>query len=214
MEGKESKPSNTQSCVVSTPDEGGILYSKATTIIEGRKGFTEVWLSDSTTIWHLTSHREWFHQYEPISGGSMYIGNDHAFEIFGVDSIKVNMDDGVICLIPDIQHVKGLNKNLLSMGQLDDHEYEFHAKGGVMKVIRGALVVMKPEKIAINLYMMHGRTYQEVETSVVNSREELIMRWHYKLGHMKEKGLTILFDQKLLPRLKTLSLPFCEHCYQ
>ena len=50
MEGKESKPSNTQSCVVSTPDEGGILYSKATTIIEGRKGFTEVWLIDSTTI--------------------------------------------------------------------------------------------------------------------------------------------------------------------
>ena len=73
-------------------------------------------------------------------------------------------------------------------------------------------MVMKVEKIAINLYMMHGRTYQEVETSVVNSREELTMMWHYKLGHMQERGLTILFDQKLLPRLKTVSLPFYEHC--
>ena len=29
---------------------------------------------------------------------------------------------------------------------------------------------------------------------------------------MLEKGLKILFDQKLLLGLKTVNLPFCEHC--
>ena len=91
----------------------------------------------------MTSHREWFHQYEPILGGSVYMGNDHTLEIVGVGSIKVKMDGGVIHTIPEVRHVTGSKKNLLSMEQLDDLGYEFHAKRGIMKVIKGAFVVMK-----------------------------------------------------------------------
>ena len=45
-----------------------------------------------------------------------------------------------------------------------------------MKVIKGALVVMKTKKIIANLYTLHRRTYKEMETSVTNSIEELTMR--------------------------------------
>jgi len=38
------------------------------------------------------------------------------------------------------------------------------------------------------------------------------MMWQQKLDHMSEKGLKILSDQKLLPRLTKVTLPFCEHC--
>jgi hypothetical protein len=38
------------------------------------------------------------------------------------------------------------------------------------------------------------------------------MMWHQKLGHMSEKGLKVLSDQKLLPGLIKVTLPFCEHC--
>ncbi|KAH9707030.1 Integrase catalytic domain-containing protein [Citrus sinensis] len=38
------------------------------------------------------------------------------------------------------------------------------------------------------------------------------MMWHLKLGHMSEQGLKILSERKLLPGLKSVSLPFCEHC--
>ena len=102
--------------------------------------------------------------------------NDHAWEIVDVGSIKVQMNDGVIRVILDIQHVKGLKKNMLSMGQPDDLGYEFHAKRGIMTVIRGALVVIKTKKIVANLYTLHRRTYKEMETSVTNSIEELTMR--------------------------------------
>ena len=78
MKGKKFVSSNTQSYVASTIDEGKILYNKATTIAESRKRFPEVWLINSTIIWYMTFHREWFHQYEPISRGSMYMGNYHA----------------------------------------------------------------------------------------------------------------------------------------
>ena len=36
--------------------------------------------------------------------------------------------------------------------------------------------------------------------------------WHLKLSHMSEQGLKILSERKLLPGLKLVSLPFCEHC--
>ena len=107
--------------------------------------------------------------------------------------------------------MKALKKNLLLMGQLDDLGYEFHAKEGIMNVIKGVLMVIKVEKIVANLYMLHKKTYQEVETFVANSREKLTTRWHRKLGHMLENGLKILFDKKLLPGLKIISLPFYEH---
>jgi len=36
--------------------------------------------------------------------------------------------------------------------------------------------------------------------------------WHQKLGHMSECGLKILVERNLLLGLKSVNLPFCEHC--
>ena len=49
-------------------------------------------------------------------------------------------------------------------------------KRGIMKVIKGVLVVIKVEKIVANLYMLHEKTYQEVRTFVGNFGEELPLR--------------------------------------
>ena len=68
----------------------------------------------------MTSRREWFHQYEPVSRGLVYMGDNHALEIVGIGTIKIKMYDGIICTIQGVRHVTGLKKNLLSLGQLDD----------------------------------------------------------------------------------------------
>ena len=71
---------------------------------------------------------------------------------------------------------------------------------------------MKAEKIGANLFMLKGETLQEADACVTSNGEESTMMWHLKLGHMSGQGLKILFEQKLLPGLKSVSLPFCEHC--
>nr|XP_048330564.1 uncharacterized mitochondrial protein AtMg00300-like [Ziziphus jujuba var. spinosa] len=110
--------------------------------------------------------------------------------------------------------MKGLKKNLLSLGQLDNRGCKNHIQDGIMKIVKGALVVMKAEKIAANLCMLKGETLQEGEASTASasSPEESTMMWYRKLGHMSERGLKILAEQKLLPGLKKVSLPFCERC--
>ena len=48
------------------------------------------------------------------------MGNDHALEIVGIGTIKLKMYDDIIHTIQKVRHMKGLKKNLLSLGQLDD----------------------------------------------------------------------------------------------
>jgi len=110
---KLSKP---QGCVASTLEDGEVLYSEVATISKDRKEFSEVWLMDSGATWHITPNRDWFHTYEPISEGSLFIGNDHALEIAGICTIKLKMYDCSIHTISGVRHVKGLKKNILSVG--------------------------------------------------------------------------------------------------
>ncbi|KAL4376081.1 hypothetical protein GQ457_02G039440 [Hibiscus cannabinus] len=177
------KNSNPQGNIANTSDDGDVLCCEASTAMEGRKRFADIWLIDSGATYHMTSRREWFHNYEPISGGSMYSCNDHALEIVGVVTIKLKMYDGTIKIVRDVRYV-------------------FH----------GALVVMKGEKIAANLYMLKGETLQEAEASVASCSSDSVMLWHQKLGHMSEQGMKVLVEQKLIPGLTKVSLPFCEHC--
>ena len=71
---------------------------------------------------------------------------------------------------------------------------------------------MKAKKIDANLFMLKGETLQEADACVTSNEEESAMMWHLKFSHMSEQSLKILFKRKLLPRLKLVNLPFCEHC--
>ncbi|GJS97043.1 gag-pol polyprotein [Tanacetum coccineum] len=70
-----------------------------------------------------------------------------------------------------------------------------------MKIIKGALILMKGEKVAENLYQMKGEIMQEAEASVVSHSpsHKAIITWHQKLGHMSEQGMKILVEKNLLP---------------
>ena len=142
----------------------------------------------------------------------MYSCNDHALEIIGVGTIKLKMYDVTIKVVRDVRHVKGLKKNLLSYGLLDNNASKIETRKGIMKVFHGALVVLKGEKITANLYMLKGETLLEAEASVASCSSDSAMLWHKKLGHMSEQGMKVLVEQKLLPGLTKVSLTLCEHC--
>ena len=89
------------------------------------------------------------------------MGDDHVLKIAGIGTIKLKMYDGTIRTIQEVRHVKDLKKNLLSLGQLDSSGCKTHVHDGVMKIVKGVLVLMKAEKIVANLYMLKGETQQE-----------------------------------------------------
>ncbi|KAA0025121.1 polyprotein [Cucumis melo var. makuwa] len=117
----------------------------------------------------MTYRGEWFHNYKPVSGGSVFACNDHALKIFDIGTIKLKLHDNTVCTIQQVRHVEGLKKNLLSLGQLDDLDCKVVVEKRLMKVIQGALVLMKGRKVDANLYMLEGEILQEGQASVASS---------------------------------------------
>ncbi|GJV82539.1 gag-pol polyprotein [Tanacetum coccineum] len=96
------------------------------------------------------------------------------------------MHDGTVHTIWDVRHVEGLKKNLLSLGQLDDLGCKVEIQNKIMKIIKGALVLMKGEKVAANLYQLKGQIMEEAEALVTSHSpsQRVAITWHQKLGHI------------------------------
>ncbi|GJR27872.1 gag-pol polyprotein [Tanacetum coccineum] len=98
-------------------------------------------------------------------------------------------------------------------GQLDDLGCKVKIQYKIMKIIKGALILMRGEKVAANLYQLKGDIIEEAEALVVlhSLSHKVAVTWHQKLRYMSEQGMKILMDMKLIPDLTKVSLPFCEH---
>ena len=157
----------------------------------------------------MTSQKEWFYKYEPISREFVYMGDDHALKIVGIGTIKIKIFDGTVCTIED---AKGLKKNILYLGQIDSYWCKTHVENGIIKIARGALVLMKGGRsVLINSYLKNKHLIN-VDAFVASNIEDSTMMWHFKLGHMLEQDLKILSEWKLLLKLKSVNLPFCKYC--
>jgi len=78
-------------------------------------------------------------------------------------------------------------------------------------VSKGILVVMKATNIG-NLYKLEGRTQINEVVMVSKEENEATHLWHQILGHMREKGLKVPINHKLLPYLKSFYLNFRKQC--
>ena len=55
-------------------------------------------------------------------------------------------------MLGDVRYAPKLERNLVSLGRLETKRCTFKASGGVIKVIRGSLVLMKGKQSESNLF--------------------------------------------------------------
>jgi hypothetical protein len=156
------------------------------------------WLLDSGASNHMCLHRHWFITYQSIYDGIVYMGNDISCKVVGIVIFQIKMFDGSIKILTDVRHVPELRKNLISLGVLDIRGYKSIVQGGVMKFYKGILLVMKEQKVG-NLFLLEGRTELGHAIVVSENDSDSIRMLHQRLGHMRERGLKVLSDRKLLP---------------
>jgi hypothetical protein len=169
------------------------------------------WLLDFGASSHMCLHRNWFSTYQSIDDGVVFMGNDFSCKIVGVGSIWIKMHDGSVTTLIDVRHVPELINNLISLGVLYSVGYKCTTQGGVLKVSKDILVVMKAKRIR-NLYQLEGRIEVNQEVVAYEDASDSVRLWHQHLGHMSEKGLKVLVDRKSLPSLKFLNLNLCKYC--
>lgn len=67
------------------------------------------------------------------------------------------MFDGMVRTLKDVRHVADLKTSLISLGRLDSNGFTFNAKGGALRVVKGAMIVLKG-KMQRTLYSLVGST--------------------------------------------------------
>ncbi|KAK2981465.1 hypothetical protein RJ640_017487 [Escallonia rubra] len=84
---------------------------------------------------------------------------------------------------------------------------------GVMRIMKGALVVMKGLK-QNSLYLLQGSTVSGAAASTSSSVIDFdtTKLWHMPLGPMSESGMDVLSKKGFLGSKKIGKLDFCEHC--
>ncbi|KAG9442249.1 hypothetical protein H6P81_018103 [Aristolochia fimbriata] len=141
------------------------------------------------------------------------MANNSTCRAIGKGSVLLKMHDGVIRTLTDVRYVPDLKRNLISLGTLDSIGCRYSAEGGVMKISRGALTVMKGKKIG-TLHVLDGSTVtgSVVVASSSMKESDTTKLWHMRLGHMSERGLNLLSKRGLLCGQSTGKMDFCEHC--
>ena len=141
----------------------------------------------------------------------MMMGNNSVYKVVGLETIRFKMFDGMIRELREVRHVPNLKRNLISLSTLDQLRCFIKMESGVMKVIRGSIVVMKGN--------MHNSLYVLQDTAVTGDVSvssslglDKILMWYLRLGHMSENGLRVLEKHGVFRDDKLGSLEFYEVC--
>ena len=112
-----------------------------------------------------------------------------------------------------VRYIPKFEKNLISLGTLESKGFTIIMQNGILKVVSGALVMMKGIR-RNNLYLYQGSTSVGTIATVseVDKVAEMSRLWHMRFGHAGEKSLQTLAMQGLLKGAKTCKLDFCEQC--
>ena len=135
------KPLESASIAKETSDDSEI-GADLLSISSGNNVLLESWVLDSACSCHMTPKKDWFDTYKSYNGGMVQMGNDATCPVIKIGTVKIKMFDGVMRVLSIVKHVPNLRKNLVSLGVLDDLGYSYSSKGRIMKITKGALMVM------------------------------------------------------------------------
>nr|GEU55404.1 retrotransposon protein, putative, Ty1-copia subclass [Tanacetum cinerariifolium] len=123
---------------------------------------------------------------------------------------RIKMHDGVVRTITEVRHILDLKRNLISLSTLEANRCKYSGERGVMKIFKGALVLMKVIQLG-SLYVLQGTAvYGTAGVATSKASRDDSKLWHYRLGHMGEKGIQNLAKKGLIK--VSCNLEFCEHC--
>ena len=167
------------------------------------------WVVDSGATTHATSQRDLFTTYTPGSYGSVKMGNDGVSQVVGIGDICLETSLGTKLLLKGVKHVPDVRLNLISTGKLDDEGFYSLFGGGKWKLSRGSMVVARGDKTS-SFYWMQAKVSKDTINAVEN--DNAMELWHKRLGHMSEKGLSVL-SKEAIPGISGLHLQKCVHCF-
>ncbi|XP_057958626.1 uncharacterized mitochondrial protein AtMg00300-like [Malania oleifera] len=99
---------------------------------------------------------------------------------------------------------------VIEMGNIRIMIYKY--EGGVMKVSKGVLTVMKVKRVSGNIYTLLGTTViGGAAAAESESESDSTLLWYMHLGHMRECGMKELHKRDLPKGVKSCKMEFCKY---
>ena len=114
---------------------------------------------DLACSYYVTPYRDWFDTHRLINCGLVLMGNKVVCKVVGIGTIEVKMFNDVVRTLKDVRHVLDLKKkNLISLGTLSSNGFRYKYENEIIKVSKGAMVMLKGQKVNGNIYRLLGST--------------------------------------------------------
>ncbi|RVW73560.1 Retrovirus-related Pol polyprotein from transposon TNT 1-94 [Vitis vinifera] len=179
----ENKESSSKSANVVAEEDSESGDGDMLSVSSSSNHLTDSWILDSACSYHMTPKKDWFNTYRSVNSGSVLMGNDASCKVAGIRNIIIKMFDGVVRTSCDVRHVPDLRKNRISLGTLYYNGFSYKSTSRVMKMSKGAMTVMKRQKLVGNIYKLLG-TIIVGGVAIVESESDNTVLWHMRLGHM------------------------------
>ena len=128
------------------------------------------WILDLGCTYHMCPHKEWFFNFKEVDGGVVYMGSGDVSYTTRMGLIWLRNRDGSTRVMIDFLYVPKLKKNLISLEALESKGLVMIIHDEVLKVILGALMVMKGIR-RNNLDYYNGSTMIGVVATISSSDE-------------------------------------------
>ncbi|WVZ89082.1 hypothetical protein U9M48_035536 [Paspalum notatum var. saurae] len=177
------------------------------------RGMEDVWIMDSGCSRHMTGHRKWFSNLNPVSTKEyITFGDNGQGKVMGVGSVSLSAK----LSLREVAFVRNLGFNLVSVSQLLDEGFEVRFK-------KGACCALDAEKTPVCSLLPFGQVFRVDLTSIsgparclVASPSADIWKWHRRLGHLSFDLLVRLSSMGLirgLPKLRAEKDLVCHPCH-
>lgn len=186
-------------------------YESAEILMVSSVNSEKEWILDSGCTFHMTPNKAWFEDLKEEDGGVVLLGNNKPCKVKGIGSVRIRFHSGAEKVLTNVRYIPELKRNLISLGMLDELGYLVKIEAGMIKVLKGSLLVMKGVR-KNGIYSLLGSTVIGSVSMVAGSTSTNTMLWHKRLGHVSHRGLTELSKQGLLGKEKLKEMEFCENC--
>ena len=115
------------------------------------------WTLDTRATYYVCPNMACFSSFEKLDGCFTVMGDDHPCNVKGMGTVRISVFDGIVRELKEVRYVPQLKRNLISVGALEALRLVISIRDGVLKIIKGSMVVMKAVRWN-NLYYLKGST--------------------------------------------------------
>jgi len=124
------------------------------------------WILDTDAAYHIFPKRDWFASFEMLDNSLVQMGDGSTCNMDGVGTVLIKMFDGMVRELKDVRYIPQMKKNIISIGALQAQGLKFSGRDGVLKVLKGSMIVLKGIR-RNNLFYLKGNTITgQLATSV------------------------------------------------